>query len=82
MSEWQPIETAPKGKGEILVIANLHSRDMDRHVAHLVHWMPSGHCIEDHPPIEGGWYRWNGCEFVTCSPIWWMPLPSPPGEKP
>lgn len=40
------------------------------------HYQPGGFCIEDHPPIEEGWYFWNGCAFdVAAKPVGWLPLP-------
>jgi len=43
------------------------------------HYMPGGHCIEDHPAIDRGWYFWNGRMFDLASvPTHWMPLPPLP----
>jgi len=40
------------------------------------HYMPGGHCIEDHPAIAAGWYFWNGLMFdKAADPIGWCPLP-------
>ena len=51
--QWQPIETAPKD-GEEIILRNASWNRV------LAHWMPGGHCIEDHPPIDAGWYFWTG----------------------
>ena len=46
------------------------------------HWMEGGHCIEDHPPIDQGWYFWNGCRFDKASePLRWAPLPGASQEE-
>jgi hypothetical protein len=42
----------------------------------VAHYMPGGHCIEDHPPVEQGWYFWNGRSFdLAAKPAGWLPLP-------
>ena len=46
------------------------------------HWQRGGHCIEDHPPIDAGWYFWNGIMFDKASePTHWQPLPPAPVER-
>jgi hypothetical protein len=42
--------------------------------------MEGGHCIEDHPPIDAGWYHWSGCAFnkLIGEPLGWLPLPKKP----
>lgn len=58
----------PKNKGYVLLV------DGNGHKV-LAHWQPGGHCIEDHPPIDRGWYYWNGREFdVFRNPTAWMPV--------
>lgn len=73
MTDWQPIETAPKDGTEILV--RLVRAGCPRHL--VVH-----HCdfVEDHPPIDSAWYFWTGYQFapVQSQPTHWMPLPDPP----
>lgn len=74
--EWQPIETAPPDNSDVL----LYSKSGDMLVGHF---MPGGHCVEDHPPIARGWYFWNGGMFDRLSePTHWMPLPDPPAKEP
>lgn len=74
--KWEPIETAPKDGREVLMIAKRAGVSGSFLVGH---YMPGGHCIEDHPPIDAGWYFWNGCMFDwTSNPTHWMPLPEPP----
>lgn len=77
--DWQPIATAPKDGREVLLAVKL--RAGMRHCCLVGHYMPGGHCIEDHPPIAPGWYFWNGCMFDGASePTHWMPLPAARGE--
>ena len=71
---WQPIETAPKNGSEVLL-------RVKRGKCLVGHYMPGGHCIEDHPPIAPGWYFWDGRMFDQASePTHWMPLPAPPSQ--
>jgi hypothetical protein len=72
--EWQPMDTVPKDGQEVLLA--VERRAGMRGCCLVGHYMPGGHCIEDHPPIDEGWYFWNGCSFDKASkPIAWMPLP-------
>jgi hypothetical protein len=34
------------------------------------HYMPGGHCIEDHPAIDSGWYFWNMSEVGAEKRTW------------
>lgn len=81
MSEWQPIETAPKDGREV-VLAVAFRAGISKGVL-VGHYMGGGHCIEDHPPIDAGWYFWNGCMFdEAAKPTHWMPLPHHPEWEP
>jgi hypothetical protein len=76
---WMPIETAPKDGSEVLLMVK--SRAGIKKGFLVGHYMGGGHCIEDHPPIDSGWYFWNGRMFDKESePTHWMPLPLPPVE--
>lgn len=79
-SVWQPIGTCPKTLGcEFLLLVK--SRAGIPYGRLVGHWMPGGHCIEDHPPIDEGWYFFNGSAFDLASePTHWMPLPALPDE--
>lgn len=71
---WQTMDTAPRDGTEVLLkvesVAGIPGKCL------VGHWQPGGHCIEDHPPIEQGWYFWNGCMFDAASePLNWMPIP-------
>ena len=70
MSEWQPIETAPK-TGQAFLAAP--TRDHARPFVAL--WLD-----ENHPDADGaGWYdHWN---FDPVEFTHWMPLPEMPGKE-
>lgn len=74
---WRPMKAAPRDGTEVLLVVKLRAGVSGRML--VGHWMEGGHCIEDHPPIEAGWYFWNGCMFDRASkPLHWMPLPPSP----
>jgi hypothetical protein len=74
MSTWQPIETVPKDGREVLLEVELRAGIRGRCL--VGPYRPGGHCIEDHPPIDAGWYFWNGSMFDRAAkPTRWMPLP-------
>jgi hypothetical protein len=71
---WQPMTTAPKDGTEVLL--KVERRAGIPHKLLVGHYMPGGHCIEDHPAIADGWYFWNGSMFdKAAKPLEWMPLP-------
>ena len=69
MSEWHPIETAPKDGTEILVYA------------YVSHWCKQDRQIAVIARFDG--YVWNSnlCCEPTIKPTHWMPLPVPPKES-
>jgi hypothetical protein len=76
-SAWRPIQSAPKDGTEVLLAVKLRAGVPGKLL--VGHYMPGGHCIEDHPAIDAGWYFWNGCMFdKAAKPTHWMPLPEPP----
>lgn len=76
--KWQPIETAPKDGREVLLAVSLRAGISGKSL--VGHYMEGGHCIEDHPPIDAGWYFWNGHQFDRAAkPTHWMALPATPG---
>jgi len=71
---WQPMKTALRDGTELLLAVERRAGISGRCL--VGHYMPGGHCVEDHPPIAEGWYFWNGSMFDKASkPIAWMPLP-------
>lgn len=71
---FQSMDLAPRDGTEVLL--KVESRAGVSGCMLVGHYMPGGHCIEDHPPIDSGWYFWNGCMFDKASkPIAWAPLP-------
>lgn len=71
MSEWQPIETAPKDGTEVLVWALWIDPDTDSfgsgstfHKARIDKW------------VRGAWWRTKQSPHMQ--PTHWMPLPEPP----
>lgn len=78
--EWRSIDSAPKDGTEVLLVVKMRAGIPGCYL--VGHWMPGGHCIEDHPPINEGWYFWNGCMFDKASkPTHWMPLPKMPNRS-
>lgn len=69
MSEWQPIETAPRNK-----IVLLFGR---------YHYQPENWKIHSGYVQEQGGCVWNGERLTEYSmkPTHWMPLPKPPVES-
>ena len=71
---WQSMDAAPRDGTEVLLCVERRAGMSGRML--VGHYMPGGHCIDDHPPIEEGWYFWTGGMFDKASkPIRWMPLP-------
>lgn len=69
-----PMETAPKDGSEVLLRVKHRAGIPGKFL--VGHYVPGGHCIEDHPPVASGWYFWNGCMFDRAAePINWIPLP-------
>ena len=66
MSEWQPIETAPKDGTSMLVV----SRDG---LVMIDKW----HVCHTHPLGKPSYLSYNDWQFSK-DPTHWMPLPAPP----
>jgi hypothetical protein len=74
MTALQPMDTAPKDGTEVILRVKMRAGIPHQYL--VGHYMPGGHCIEDHPPIAAGWYFWNGCMFDSASePEGWLALP-------
>jgi len=76
MSEWQPIETAPKDGEPILVWAP----NWGAHGGHVVArwWVRSSGWIVDEWDRDPPGY----VDATTLDPAHWMPLPAPPEPNP
>lgn len=68
MSEWQPIETAPKSRAHILGFGNGPGIEQ---CCYVMRW-------EDADAGIDGWCEVYDCRVVA--PTHWMPLPPPPKE--
>ena len=68
MSEWQPIETAPRDGTAILVWPGVLFTEMTYFHTSVVRW---------HDWKEA-WIEASGEEYNTFYPTHWMPLPPPP----
>ena len=76
-SEWQTMDTAPRNGTEVLLLVTMRAGIPGKML--VGHYMAGGHCMEDHPAIDEGWYFWNGCFFDKASkPTHWMALPEAP----
>lgn len=75
MTEWQPIETAPKDGTPILASGiNLGTPDKGRHYV-IARWEI---CERPDPDDWSGWYEPDGDGGPYPWLTHWMPLPSPP----
>jgi hypothetical protein len=68
MTEWQPIETAPKDGTAILIWPANASFYGDEATSYVVRW---------HDWKEA-WIEASGEEYAAFYPTHWMPLPAPP----
>lgn len=67
--EWQPIETAPKERGLILLWRP------------TTHWKVDLGCWRPNTIKAAHWGSWNAMPIYWCiqnPPTHWMPLPEPP----
>lgn len=69
-----PMDSAPLDGTEVVLRVKTRAGCRGKYL--VGHYMPGGHCIDDHPPIASGWYFWNGREFdYAAEPEGWMSLP-------
>jgi len=86
MSEWLPIESAPK---DSLVLLNVPKppRGDSEVPAIVVGWFEkdwggeTGHWVSGHSTVESCYESMGPCSAnMTLNPTHWMPLPPPPQE--
>jgi hypothetical protein len=80
LPKWISVEDEVPPKDGSEVILRVRRAGIEGSV--VAHWMPGGHCIQDHPPIDEGWYWWNKSYFdISPNPTHWMRLPEPPAIR-
>lgn len=68
---WWPMDRAPKEERYVIL------RNSNMHQV-LAHWMDGGTFSEDHPPIEAGWYFFNGrLNDLFRDPVQWRYAAAP-----
>ena len=82
MSEWQPIETAPRDGTSVLlwglVAGEISGPDKETGFAGEGEWAEGTH----YKPDEDWWLLSGGdCYSTWCKPTHWMPLPEPPNQS-
>lgn len=75
MSQWQPIETAPKDGTAMLVYGPGLLREHNAHCA-VVRWQTTEHSTIPWWTINDG--KFGPYDLRGPSPTHWMPLPEPP----
>ena len=78
MSDWQPIETAPKDGTQILLFC-----PVKRHESHPANFIFVGWWFSSSKEIDDGWRAdqgWFPSEWLPVTN--WMPLPPPPKTEP
>lgn len=85
MSEWRPIETAPKDGRHILLLQAGHTDDYPTRVVNAF-WGDKFAGYSADNPDNYAWLNWHegfeytegGVLWATVEPTHWMPLPAPP----
>ena len=89
MSEWQPIETAPKDGTRIFGYSPRDVDDLGQPFA-VIYWyeIPPRTYYEPHPTVRDAFVLverkseyegyWEGAEITPFRATHWMPLPAPP----
>jgi hypothetical protein len=68
MSEWQPIETAPKDGTTVLVYGMEMAAEPYAIIPYACRWSAD----------RSRWIEAGGEGWASCDPSFWMPLPVPP----
>jgi hypothetical protein len=85
MSEWQPIETAPKMRTVLLCAVTDVAED-----GRILNWKMAtgswqeGYCNARSRASHFTPWKWDGFQLKTYDhqPTHWMPLPAPPKDQP
>lgn len=82
MIEWQPIETAPKGEDDMLLLLT-PSHDDDYAISIVIGFWGLVDTWSDE--LGSAWLNWwEGLDendiWTACNPTHWMPLPPPPQD--
>lgn len=78
MSEWQPIETAPKDGTEVIGYV-AESRHVRQPCVKPIFWS-AGHAPEGCDPGSSPQWCASGVVHYSVEPTHWMPLPEAPNE--
>lgn len=80
MSEWQPIETAPKDSSRVLVwmepLPDPYATYREGNMAVIASYVAFSDALKREGMTDG--WSWYGPE--RCYPTHWMPLPPPPSS--
>ena len=74
MTNWQPIETAPKNGTEVLIAV-----DYEEYVSKTA-VMTAQHSSTEFDYPNGCWIAYDGAVIEFGTPTHWMPLPTPPAN--
>jgi len=86
MSEWKPIETAPKDGTDIILgaPAQEYQGNPTEPRSTIGHWATDEECqvyagdVGECEYVEPYWVSWDGGFAAENPPTHWMPLPKPP----
>lgn len=68
-SPWKSCDSPPNNPRDVRLVTHA-GQYME------AHYLTGGHCIEDHPPVEAGWYHWTGTYYDQVpNPAKWMDIP-------
>lgn len=79
MSEWKPIETAPKDRSEILLFwwETISADEPPMATCGVCAWQNTA----TYPDVHMCWTWADTCEPIEYEPTHWQPLPPPPSEE-
>lgn len=82
MSEWQPIETAPKDGTWIMVAGTVWAGEVGGVARNANPEVSIANYTSGKSDYPGDWWNEAGGDYYAtwCQPTHWMPLPPPPTE--